>query len=117
MRPIHALAFLALLATAAPAAAAGKPAAKRPVAPAPAARAETLARPAPGQANRKLEDIHIEGEIPVPQVLFVTARDQRRFLDFQHGRYLRTSRQLAEQTPVPSWLPPNTASPAKEPNR
>lgn len=117
MRPFTMLVLVAALAAAAPVGAATprKPAPKRP-APA-ASRSETPARPAPGAANRRLEDIHIEGEIPVPQVLFVTARDQRRFLDFQHGRYLRTSRQLAEQTPVPSWLPPNTASPAKEPNR
>jgi hypothetical protein len=58
------------------------------------------ARPAGGP--RKLEDIHIEGEIPVPQVLFITARDQRRFLDFHHRRYLRTSRELGEATTLPS---------------
>jgi len=52
--------------------------------------------------DRTLEDIHIEGEIPVPQVLFITARDQRRFLEFQHHRYLRSSRQLGDDTPVPS---------------
>jgi hypothetical protein len=53
---------------------------------------------------RKLQDIHIEGEIPVPQVLFITARDQRRFVDFQQRRYLRTSRELAEQTNFPSRI-------------
>ena len=42
---------------------------------------------------RRLEDIHIEGEVPVPQVLFITARDQRRFLESHHERYLRTSRE------------------------
>jgi hypothetical protein len=57
---------------------------------------------APG--SRRLEDIHIEGEIPVPQVLFITARDQRRMLDFQHRRYLRTSRQVGEQTVFPSRI-------------
>ena len=57
-----------------------------------------------GGAMRRLEDIHIEGEIPVPQVLFITARDQRRFLEFQHGRYLKTSRTIGEQTPLPAWI-------------
>ena len=55
-------------------------------------------------AKRTLQDIHIEGEIPVPQVMFITARNQRRFLDFQQWHYLRTSRQLGEQTVLPSWI-------------
>lgn len=64
-------------------------------------------------ANRTLEDIHIEGEIPVPQVLFITARDQRRFMEFQHGRYLRTSRQLGEATPLPSRVVLNRVVPTQ----
>ena len=52
----------------------------------------------------RLEDIHIEGEIPVPQVLFVTGRDQRRFMDFQHRRYLKTSQQVGEATVFPSRI-------------
>ncbi len=55
-------------------------------------------------APRTLDDIHIEGEIPVPQVLFITARDQRRFLEFQHHRYQRTSRDLGRATPTPARL-------------
>ncbi len=50
-----------------------------------------------------LDDVHIEGEIPMPQVLFITARDQRRFMDFAHRRYVRTSRELAERTVPPTW--------------
>lgn len=116
MRTVVAAGLAALLmAGTAEAATPRKPAPARP--PAPPARAEAARAPGGSAANRRLEDIHIEGEIPVPQVLFVTARDQRRFLDFQHGRYLRTSRQLAEQTPVPSWIPVTATSPAKEPNR
>ncbi len=53
--------------------------------------------------SRVLDDVHIEGEIPMPQVLFITARDQRRFMDFAHRRYLRTSRELAERTVPPTW--------------
>lgn len=51
---------------------------------------------------RRLEDIHIEGEIPAPQVLFVTARDQRRFTRFHHDRYLKTSAQVGETTLLPN---------------
>jgi len=53
-------------------------------------------------APRRLEDIHIEGEIPAPQVLFVTARDQRRFTKFHHRRYLKTSVQVGETTLLPT---------------
>jgi hypothetical protein len=66
-----------------------------------------------GAGPRTLEDIHIEGEIPVPQVLFITARDQRRFLEFQHGRYLRTSRKLGEDTVLPSWIVVTGTRPAE----
>jgi len=61
-------------------------------------------KPRPRSAPRTLDPIHIEGEIPVPQVLFITARDQRRFLDFHHGRYLRTSLELGETTVFPTCI-------------
>lgn len=64
------------------------------------ALADTSARNRPRVAPRTLDDIHIEGEIPVPQVLFITAREQRRILGFQHHRYARTSLELGEATPV-----------------
>jgi len=64
----------------------------------------TPTKSAPHEGPRTLQDIHIEGEIPVPQVLFITARDQRRFLDFKHRRYLKTSQQVGEQTGLPSWI-------------
>ncbi len=64
-------------------------------------------------APRTLDDIHIEGEIPVPQVLFITARDQRRFLEFQHHRYQRTSRELGRATPTPSRLVVTTPQPVQ----
>ena len=69
-----------------------------------ATAAEKPGTSAKREGTRTLQDIHIEGEIPVPQVLFITARDQRRFLDFQHRRYLRTSQQVGEQTALPSWI-------------
>ena len=59
----------------------------------------TAAKAPAGTAGpRRLEDIHIEGEVPVPQVLFITARDQRRFMEFQHHRYTRTSLELGRGT-------------------
>lgn len=108
---LQALALLALLLLAGPPAGATaparatRPAARKPLASKPAAT-DSLdrARPASRLAPRTLDDIHIEGEIPVPQVLFITARDQRRFMDFQHHRYTRSSTQLGEATPFPTWV-------------
>jgi hypothetical protein len=78
------------------------------------------AAPAPERmvaGPRRLEDIHIEGEIPAPQVLFVTARDQRRFTRFHHDRYLKTSAQVGQTTLLPNRValtsPPTT--PAGQP--
>ena len=106
------LAWLALLAWepgAAAAAARSRPGA--PARPAPAnaavrrahAAADTTAR-APRAGPRTLDEIRIEGEIPVPQVLFITAREQRRFMEFQHHRYQRTSLELGRATPTPTRL-------------
>lgn len=67
---------------------------------------DATSSPAPraATAGRSLADIHIEGEVAVPQVLFITARDQRRFMEFQHRRYLRTSQEIGEQTVLPSRI-------------
>jgi hypothetical protein len=67
---------------------------------APAARTVTHARGA-RDTTRTLEAIHIEGELDVPEVLFITARDQRRIVEFQHRRYLRTSTELLRETTIP----------------
>ena len=91
--------------TAAPAAvASGKKAAARPGATTAAKKPATPAAARPSAAARRLEDIHIEGEIPAPQVLFVTARDQRRFTRLHHGRYLKSSLQVGEETPLPARI-------------
>ena len=86
---------------------------------APVKHAGTGSRPpgGTGAGPRTLEDIHIEGEIPVPQVLFITARDQRRFLEFQHRRYLRTSRMIGEDTALPSWIAVTGSRPAADKER
>ena len=103
----------ALAATTAPARGT-RPAARRPAAAKPAAP-DSLERARPGSrvAPRTLDDIHIEGEIPVPQVLFITARDQRRFMEFQHHRYARTSLELGRGTAMPSRIVVPEPSPAE----
>ena len=71
-----------------------------------------------GAGARTLEDIHIEGEIPVPQVLFITAREQRRFMEFQHHRYLKSSRDVGAAIVSPSRIVVSRANTAgKEPSR
>lgn len=67
-------------------------------------RAASSRSPQPGTPARRIGTIHIAGEVPVPQVLFITARDQRRFTDFHHARYLKSSRDLIEATPTPSRM-------------
>lgn len=74
------------------------------------------AAPRPAGMPRTLSDVHIEGEIPVPQVLFITERDQRRYRDFQHHRYLRSSTQLGQDTPFPSWVAV-TSGPTIDPSK
>ncbi len=58
--------------------------------------------PAAKAAPRRLEDVRIEGDVPVPQVVFVTARDARRFLDFEPGRYRKSSLELARESVLPT---------------
>lgn len=85
-------------------------------APAKAAAKDTSAtRDAKANGPRTLQDIHIEGEIPTPQVLFITARDQRRFVDFQTQRYRKTSREVGEQTVFPSRIVVTDDRPADQP--
>ena len=80
----------------------------------PAAEAATEPTASPGRTTpRRLEDIHIEGEVPVPQVLFITGRDQRRFLEFRHRDYLQSSVEVGRAAVLPSHfhlvgIPPNT---------
>jgi hypothetical protein len=79
------------------AAPAKKPAAKRTT------QTNQTAQPA-SAGPRRLDEIHIEGEIPVPQVLFITAREQRRIMDFKHRRYLKSARAIGETTVLPSRI-------------
>ena len=56
-----------------------------------------------GQA-RTLDAITIEGEIDMPEVLFITARDQYRYMDFLHRRYDRSMAQLGTDVHPPRRL-------------
>ena len=52
--------------------------------------------------SRTLDAIRIEGEIDVPQVLFITARDYRRFRDRTPAAYQTTSADVTKTIPHPS---------------
>jgi hypothetical protein len=65
--------------------------------PAPPARAR-------GKGIRTLDEITIEGEVAVPQVLFITARDRPRYEDRLHRRYLWGSLELGRATVLPEHL-------------
>jgi hypothetical protein len=56
------------------------------------------------EAVRTLDAIRIEGEIDVPQVLFITARDYRRFRDGVGSRYQVTAADVAKAMPSPTRL-------------
>ena len=87
----------------APARAKARPASRAAVHRAPARTAADTTQSG-RRGSRTLDEIHIEGEVPAPQVLFITARDQRRFVDFHHQRYLRSSLELGRATPLPANL-------------
>lgn len=80
------------------------PAARRAKTAAGSSAAARKGGPKPDASARRLEDIHIEGEIPVPQILFITARDQRRFMEFQHRRYLRNAQRVGEDAALPTRI-------------
>lgn len=78
-------------------AASGQPATVSAKKPAPATT------PAVNPASvRTLDAIRIEGEIDVPQVLFITARDYRRFRDATPARYQTTPANIAKTIPLPN---------------
>ena len=68
----------------------------------PVTRAVKAAAKAPTTSPRTLDAIRIEGEIDVPQVLFITARDYRRFRDATPARYQTTSADIAKAVPLPN---------------
>jgi hypothetical protein len=67
-----------------------------------AAGAVKASKPAAAKSGARLDEVHIKGEIPEPQVLFVVGRERRRFLDFQHRRYLAERANAAAMDPA--WV-------------
>jgi hypothetical protein len=66
--------------------------------------AVALPLPAGASEPRTLEEITIEGEVAVPQVLFITARDQRRYIDDLHHHYLPLALEIGKTTVLPMWI-------------
>ena len=56
------------------------------------------------RAPRRLEDIMIEGEVRLPQVLFITSRESRRPLDWLDHYAPPGAAEVAAATPVPSRI-------------
>jgi hypothetical protein len=55
-------------------------------------------------APRTLDAIQIEGELDMPQVLFITARDQARYMDYLHRRYQKSCAEIGEEAQLPDRL-------------
>ena len=67
-----------------------------------AAKPATVTAKGAAKSGARLDEVHIKGEIPEPQVLFVVGRERRRFLDFQHRRYL--AERAGAGAAGPSWV-------------
>lgn len=120
LKPALALAC-ALLAAAPAAGAASRPAAAhaRPVAAAKAKATRSATAPAAEPGTRRLEDVHIEGELEVPRVTFITVRQPHRFTDYVRATSVRPARRMAADATLPAWIPAFTtaASDARKENR
>ena len=75
----------------------------------PAAESNSARTPSPepprqrkSKGIRTLDEITIEGEIAVPQVLFIMARERHRYLDRLHRRYLKSSLEIGRETRFPT---------------
>jgi hypothetical protein len=81
---------------------------RKPARPAQAAADSTTARVKPRPASsgrvRTLDAITIEGEIAVPQVLFITSRDVRRFRDGLGSTYRLSAVDLSRSMHVPTRM-------------
>lgn len=110
---LWAAAFSVVCAASAAAESAKSVAAKTKTTKPPVSTARAVAKPV--ATTRMLDPIHIEGELDVPEVLFITARDQRRIVGFQHARYLSGSRDIARSTPLPSHVVVDRKAPPAAP--
>lgn len=106
----------ALLVVTAASAAPARPAASK------ATRAPSSEPPArgsakPASAPRTLEDITIQGEIDVPQVLFITGRPRPFYDDRLHRLYRPTTRQLLDAIVTPQVVVIRPSGPTREASR
>ena len=70
-----------------------------------AAAALTAAAPAPAAPTaRTLDEITIEGELRLPQVLFITSRESVRPLDWLDHYAPPSAAEVARDTPLPSRI-------------
>jgi hypothetical protein len=65
------------------------------------ASAETTPSKKPAGAMRTIDAITIEGDIAVPQVLFITSRDNRRYRDGTGKLYRKNTNELARSLNAP----------------
>jgi hypothetical protein len=56
--------------------------------------------------DRTLEAIEIEGEIAIPQVLFITSRDHPRYRDGLRDRYRRSALEVGREVEWPRHIRP-----------
>ena len=77
----------------------------------PAAEPNSATKPSPRTPHRSgskgirtLDEITIEGEIAVPQVLFIMARERQRYQDHLHRLYLKSSLEIGRETTFPGQL-------------
>jgi len=105
-----ALAAALLVATSASGATTTAPARAKPAA---KARRDVAPAAEAAPASRRLEDVHIEGELEVPRVTFITVRQPHRFTDYTRATSVRTCRRMAADATFPAWIPP-APTPASE---
>jgi hypothetical protein len=66
-----------------------------------AATPKSATKPA---APRTLEEIAIEGQVDLPEVLFISSRERIKTNEFHHRRYLKSAAQIAEAADFPRRL-------------
>jgi hypothetical protein len=60
--------------------------------------------PAKSNHPRTLEEISIEGQVDLPEVLFISSRERIKTNEFHHRRYLKSAAQIAEVAEFPRRL-------------
>lgn len=95
------------------------PAAAAPAQRAPAKRAASAAPAAAAPSARTLDDVHIEGELEVPRVTFITVRQPHRFHDYARPTSVRpAARMAADAARAAAFSPvPQPAPEARKENR